>query len=166
MFDVNALAPMVGCAEQVQAFPHGCADNATMEGELLSPLPPGKRQLCDKVILEDAIAKLHKASGALKAHGTPFFLAAGFRKPHTCAQTPLPARVYYMRLTPPVRVPQAVALSSAVPRLLLKGSDGGCCCAWSAGQICPRYCDKLVRLPGSLRADGQEGRDGQPSGLL
>ena len=85
MFDVNALAPMVGCAEQVQAFPHGCADNATMEGELLSPLPPGKRQLCDKVILEDAIAKLHKASEALKAHGTPFFLAAGFRKPHTCA---------------------------------------------------------------------------------
>ena len=85
MFDVNALAPMVGCAEQVQAFPHGCADNATMEGELLSPLPPGKRQLCDKVILEDAIAKLRKASEALKAHGTPFFLAAGFRKPHTCA---------------------------------------------------------------------------------
>ena len=30
-------------------FQHGCADNASLTGELLSPLLEGKRELCDKV---------------------------------------------------------------------------------------------------------------------
>ena len=37
MFCVNCVAPMVGCAEQVEALQHGCADNATLEGA--RPLP-------------------------------------------------------------------------------------------------------------------------------
>jgi hypothetical protein len=37
----------------------------------------GKRELCDKVILEDAIAKLQKAASVWKATGQPFFLASG-----------------------------------------------------------------------------------------
>jgi hypothetical protein len=95
MFDVNALAPMVGCAEEVETFQHGCADNATLEGELLSPLPPGKRQLCDKVIGEDAINKLQRAAAGLKATGQPFFLATGFRKPHTPWRFPAAYLQYY-----------------------------------------------------------------------
>ena len=55
MFNVNGVAPMVGCAEQVMALQHGCADNASLEGDLLShPIPKGKWPLCDKTIGDDA----------------------------------------------------------------------------------------------------------------
>ena len=50
----------------------------------------GKRELCDKVILEDAIAKLQKAASLWRATGQPFFLATGFRKPHTPWRFPAP----------------------------------------------------------------------------
>ena len=51
--------------------------------------------LCDKVILEDAIMKLQKAAAARKATGQPFFLASGFRKPHTPWRFPAPFLQYY-----------------------------------------------------------------------
>ena len=59
MSDVNAVAPMVGCgAGTVRHFPEGCGINATLEGVV----PPGVHALCDKVIGDDALAKLEQAA--------------------------------------------------------------------------------------------------------
>ena len=122
MFDVNALAPMVGCAETVQTFPHGCADNATLDGEMLSPLPEGKRELCDKVILDDAVAKLQKAAAVWKATGQPFFLASGFRKPHTPWRFPAPFLDYY-RKDQTVDVALHGILDKSVPDIAISSFD-------------------------------------------
>lgn len=122
MYDVNAVAPMVGCAETVEAFQHGCADNATLDGELLSPLPPGKRQLCDKVILEDALMKLQKAAKKLKADGTPFFLASGFRKPHTPWRFPHAFLQYYNK-DQSIDVAAHGVLDQSVPDIAISSFD-------------------------------------------
>lgn len=89
---VNCVAPMVGCSHPVRALGHGCAENATIDGELRMP---GGTQLCDKVILDDGLAKLQRASQALNSTGQPFFLAVGFRKPHTPWRFPAAYLQYY-----------------------------------------------------------------------
>ena len=75
---------------QVQALQHGCADNATLTGEFPEGIPEGKWPLCDKTIGDDAVAKLSIAAANLKQTGMPFFLAVGFRKPHTPWRFPAP----------------------------------------------------------------------------
>ena len=67
--------------------------NATLSGIL----PPGpesvleaQRQLSDRVICNDAIAKLRLVSQHQRRTGQPFFLAVGFRKPHLAFRFPRP----------------------------------------------------------------------------
>ena len=83
---------------QVQALQHGCADNATLTGEFPEGIPEGKWPLCDKTIGDDAVAKLSIAAANLKQTGMPFFLAVGFRKPHTPWRFPAP---YLSKCVPP-----------------------------------------------------------------
>ena len=100
MAGVNSVAPMLPCAAE---FPgtQGCPINATLEGEVLD----GTGNLCDKVISDDAIAKLRLAAATLKATGRPFYLASGFRKPHMPWRFPAP----YAELYPP---PDEIALAA------------------------------------------------------
>jgi hypothetical protein len=73
---------MRGCEKRVvKSLPHGCAVNATLEGELLDG---AEGALCDKVIGDDGMAKIERAVQNQAETGQPWFVAVGFRKPHTC----------------------------------------------------------------------------------
>ena len=49
-----------------------------------------RQTACDRVIADDAVLKLRLAAHNLNATGQPFFLAAGFRKPHLAFRFPVP----------------------------------------------------------------------------
>ena len=74
MADVNAVADMHPCDTM---FPgtQGCPINATIDGDVLD----GTGALCDRVIANDAVAKLRLAAQTQKNTKRPFFLAVGFR---------------------------------------------------------------------------------------
>ena len=79
MSDVNAVAPMRACAGGWSRV--ACAVDATEDGEPLD----GSGPFCDKVIADDAVAKLR-----LAAARRPFLVAVGLRKPHTPWRYPSP----------------------------------------------------------------------------
>lgn len=78
------IPPMIPCNRS-----NGCALNCLETGEDADP------PLCDKVIADDAIAKLHFAAQQIKDSNKPFFLAVGFRKPHLAWRFPAPFLRYY-----------------------------------------------------------------------
>ena len=126
MSNVNAVAPMVSCADEVVGLglQVGCADNATLDGELLSPVRKGKRQLCDKVIYDDALMKLHKASSNFNSTGQRFFLAVGFRKPHTPWRFPYPYLQFYNNVSSSkVDVAEHPTLDPSVPPIAISSFD-------------------------------------------
>eukprot|EP01063_Lacrimia_lanifica_P033873 TRINITY_DN614_c1_g1_i1.p1 TRINITY_DN614_c1_g1~~TRINITY_DN614_c1_g1_i1.p1 ORF type:complete len:730 (+),score=182.08 TRINITY_DN614_c1_g1_i1:64-2253(+) len=77
MTDVNAVANMWGCEMGENST---CPVDADRQGNLKDPKTT--KPLGDRVIADDAVAKLRLAAGHLRATGTPFFMAVGFRKPH------------------------------------------------------------------------------------
>ncbi len=56
---------------------------------------PDQAPLCDKTIGDDAVAKLQLASAFKQRTGRPWFLAAGFRKPHMPWRFPKSFLQYY-----------------------------------------------------------------------
>ena len=122
MTDVNAVAPMVGCgAGTVRHFPEGCGINATLEGVV----PPGVHALCDKVIGDDALAKLQRAARNKNATGQPFFLAVGFRKPHTAWRFPAPYLDFYQNRSAGAGIDVAAhpVLDRSVPPIAISSFD-------------------------------------------
>jgi hypothetical protein len=140
-------------AEPVQALQHGCADNATLQGDLRTPLGPddvaawtdsrdsddfenfdadgepvsvtsagSKWPLCDKTIGDDGLLKLEHASANLNASGTPFFLAIGFRKPHTPWRFPFPYLQYY-QAQGQIDVAEHPTLDRSVPPIAISSFD-------------------------------------------
>ncbi len=93
MAKVNDVAPMYGCkadGARVADAPlnNACAVEATRDGTLLEA--GDDAQLCDRVIADDAVVKLRLATSSRARGGAPWFLAAGFRKPHTPFRVPAP----------------------------------------------------------------------------
>jgi len=74
---VNDVAWMWGCKMGPGS---DCPVDATAEGIVRHPRTT--RQLCDRVIADDAVVKLRLAAQNRRDSGQPFLLAAGFRKPH------------------------------------------------------------------------------------
>ena len=72
MGDVNAMAPMLGCA------PAGCGEPGDADGNPLNNTRPFE----DKVIGDEAVALLAALGAQRASGGAPFYLAVGFRKPH------------------------------------------------------------------------------------
>ena len=89
MANVNEIANMWAC----EKFPgtQGCPIDATADGVVQDGTAP----LCDHVIGEDAVQKLRLAAKNLQVTGQPFFLAAGFRKPHMPWRFPAPYTTHY-----------------------------------------------------------------------
>lgn len=82
---VNDVANMWGCKMGENST---CPVAATLEGIVLEP--ETTPQFCDRVIADDAIVKLRLAAQNRQLTGQPFFLAAGFRKPHLDFRFPAP----------------------------------------------------------------------------
>jgi arylsulfatase A-like enzyme len=85
MQQVNAAARMFN------AEPEGAA--ADLNGIMTTRVPSemeAAKQLADRVISSDAVVKLRLAAANRNATGQPFFLAAGFRKPHLAFRFPKP----------------------------------------------------------------------------
>ena len=105
MAAVNGIAPMRPCPNNADF----CSVNSTKDGTV----PPGTFQLCDRIICDDAIAKLQVHArvfffrqcrlfefelslliqASAKNYGAtqqPFFLAVGFRRPHLPFRHPAP----------------------------------------------------------------------------
>ena len=93
MQDVDSYAYMWSCSTPVgkQGHARGCAINATMEGEVKA----GEKPLADKVVADDALAKLDLGAATFHATGRPFLLSVGFRKPHMPWRFPAPWLSYY-----------------------------------------------------------------------
>lgn len=86
---VNDVANMYGCTIPNSATELGdCPVDAASDGTIQNPHKDP--QLCDRVIADDAIIKLRLAAANLAATGQPFFVAAGFRKPHLAWRFPKP----------------------------------------------------------------------------
>jgi len=107
MANVNALAPMRACGG---AGADGCSVNATPAGDV----PPGTPGFCDRIIADDAVAKLRAAAAVRRGGGAPFFLAVGFRKPHLPFRHPAPFDALYPA---PAAIPLAAhpTLDASVP---------------------------------------------------
>merc|ERR1711968_211979 len=69
----------------------GCPIVASENGSVANTTAP----LCDKIISDDAILKLRLAASYREKTGRPFFLAAGFRKPHMPWRFPEPFLSHY-----------------------------------------------------------------------
>lgn len=74
---VNDVANMWGCRMGANS---DCPVDTTEDGIVRHPRKT--KQLCDRVIADDAVVKLRLAAQNRQDTGQPFFLAAGFRKPH------------------------------------------------------------------------------------
>ena len=84
--------PVYSGGEQGQGMTaHGCAINASLQGDIAA----GEKPLADKIVADDAVAKLELAAAALHKTGRPFFLASGFRKPHMDWRFPKPFLDFY-----------------------------------------------------------------------
>lgn len=88
MPQVNAVARMFGIGPKEQ---NGVP--ASLDG-IMDTTDPSQmekaNQLADRVISSDAVVKLRLAAYNLAQTGQPFFLAAGFRKPHLPFRFPAP----------------------------------------------------------------------------
>ena len=89
MAAVNAVANMFTCpicdgvnvtTNCKKGGSQGCPLDAAAHDGTVSD--PNVAPLCDKIIGDDAVAKLQLATAFQKRTGRPWFLAAGFRKPH------------------------------------------------------------------------------------
>eukprot|EP00927_Polykrikos_kofoidii_P070038 TRINITY_DN6587_c0_g1_i1.p1 TRINITY_DN6587_c0_g1~~TRINITY_DN6587_c0_g1_i1.p1 ORF type:complete len:740 (-),score=57.78 TRINITY_DN6587_c0_g1_i1:99-2318(-) len=85
MKKVNAVANMFPCKMGPDT---NCPVDADIHGMVRSPLTTP--QLCDRIIADDAVVKLRLAARNLRETGQPFFMAAGFRKPHLDFRFPRP----------------------------------------------------------------------------
>ena len=95
MAKVNDVAPMYGCkadGARVADAPlnNACAVDANRSGALVDR-GAVDGELCDRVIADDAAAKLRLAAARRDAlGGAPWWLAVGFRKPHLAFRVPAP----------------------------------------------------------------------------
>ena len=91
MQKVNDVARMWDCtmpSEHSGPAPSTCPVNASLDGTLANPgIDP---EFCDKVIANDAIAKMRLLAANYGRTGQPFFMAVGFRKPHLAFRFPAP----------------------------------------------------------------------------
>ena len=75
---VNDVANMWGCQMGLPSKdPNACVVDADADGFVSAPKTT--KQLCDRVVADDAVLKLRLAAQNLNATGQPFFLAAGWR---------------------------------------------------------------------------------------
>lgn len=120
MAHVNGVAPMLGCGGDPGRInlPHGCAVNATIDGIQLG----GGGKLCDQVIYDDAVQKLRRAKEGHDATGQPFFLAVGFRKPHTSWRFPAPFLQFYPDASQ-IDVAEHGVLDPSVPSIAISSFD-------------------------------------------
>lgn len=119
MSHVNAVAKMWPCAPgEPSVGPNGCAVNASMDGIL----NVAGHELCDQVIADDAIAKLQRAKRVLDTTGRPFFLAVGFRKPHTPWRFPAPFLTFYPNVSE-IDVAKHGVLDKSVPPIAISSFD-------------------------------------------
>ena len=73
---VNDVANMWDCQIDLPSSdPNACVVDADSDGFVASPKTT--KQLCDRVVADDAILKLRLAAQNLNATGQPFFMAAG-----------------------------------------------------------------------------------------
>ena len=82
MQKVNDVANMWGCtmpSEHSGPTPSTCPVNASLDGTLANP--GAEPEFCDKVIANDAVAKLRLLAANYAKTAQPFFMACGFRKP-------------------------------------------------------------------------------------
>lgn len=87
----NDPAPMLNCKK---GGPPYCTVDADLDGNIADPSKEGP--LADKVIGDDALAKLRAVKANRDATGQPFFLAVGFRKPHLAFRFPAPYLEYLL----------------------------------------------------------------------
>eukprot|EP00927_Polykrikos_kofoidii_P031394 TRINITY_DN26_c0_g2_i2.p1 TRINITY_DN26_c0_g2~~TRINITY_DN26_c0_g2_i2.p1 ORF type:complete len:737 (-),score=84.45 TRINITY_DN26_c0_g2_i2:169-2379(-) len=85
MQKVNDVANMFDCTMGENT---DCPVDADIDGTVRDPSTT--EQLCDRVIADDAVLKLRLAAQNLRETGQPFFMAAGFRKPHLSFRFPRP----------------------------------------------------------------------------
>jgi hypothetical protein len=82
MQKVNDVANMWGCtmpSEHSGSAPSTCPVNASLDGTLANP--GTDPEFCDKIIANDAVAKLRLLAANHAKTAQPFFMACGFRKP-------------------------------------------------------------------------------------
>jgi len=120
MANVNEIAQMWACDNVVvgNLTSQGCPIDATEEGVVND----GSAPLADKVIGDDAVAKLRLASLQQKATGRPFFLAVGFRKPHMPWRFPKPFLDKYPAADG-IAVAQHPTMHSSVPTIAHHSPD-------------------------------------------
>eukprot|EP00931_Biecheleriopsis_adriatica_P004102 TRINITY_DN10581_c0_g1_i2.p1 TRINITY_DN10581_c0_g1~~TRINITY_DN10581_c0_g1_i2.p1 ORF type:complete len:751 (+),score=121.10 TRINITY_DN10581_c0_g1_i2:151-2253(+) len=82
---VNDVANMWPCQMGSET---SCPVDASLDGMVTHP--ETTKQLCDRVIADDAVVKMRLAAENLNKTGQPFFLAVGFRKPHLPFRFPAP----------------------------------------------------------------------------
>lgn len=105
MSNVNAVAPMRPCEDS-------CSIPGNAAGDPADPVTTFR--FCDRIIGDDALLKLRRASANRNATGQPFFLAVGFRKPHLPFRHPS----FYSELYPaPADVPLAAhkTMDASIP---------------------------------------------------
>lgn len=86
---VNDVANMWPCdMDSPTSSPDACAVDADVDGFVAHPTTT--KALCDRVIADDAVLKLRLAAANLERTQQPFFMAAGFRKPHLAFRFPAP----------------------------------------------------------------------------
>eukprot|EP00927_Polykrikos_kofoidii_P031392 TRINITY_DN26_c0_g1_i1.p1 TRINITY_DN26_c0_g1~~TRINITY_DN26_c0_g1_i1.p1 ORF type:complete len:753 (-),score=61.33 TRINITY_DN26_c0_g1_i1:198-2408(-) len=85
MARVNDVAKMDSCKFGENS---DCPVDADIHGNVRDPA--NTQQLCDRIIADDTILKLRLAAQNLRRTGQPFFMAAGFRKPHLDFRFPRP----------------------------------------------------------------------------
>ena len=87
--------------------------NATLDG-IMDDASESANQLADRVIAQDAVAKLRLAAMNRAATGQPFYLAVGFRKPHLPFRFPKPF-LQYLQPLEDIAVAQHPTLDRSVP---------------------------------------------------
>ena len=108
MSNVNAFAPMRPCEAT-------CSINGSLEGDV----GPRTFRFCDKIIGDDALAKMRAAA----ASGGPFLLAVGFRKPHLPFRHP---DAYDALYPPPSAIPLAAhqLMDASIPPVAYHYTSG------------------------------------------
>lgn len=104
MSNVNSIGTSRPCAE------NACSINATLDGDV----PSGTFPFCDRIIRDDAIGKLSYAIDNYKSTSQPFFMAAGFRKPHLPCRHPAPFDQFYPNVSE-TRLAKHQTMDQSVP---------------------------------------------------
>jgi arylsulfatase A-like enzyme len=116
MSAVNQVAPMDDPAHScdVRKASTTCAVDALADGTLLyNKTTSNDGEFEDRIIASDAVLKLRLAR---RLDGVPFYLAAGFRKPHLCFRFPAPMLKHYPA-PGDVPLPTHRSLHESIPRI-------------------------------------------------